>query len=148
MPSSKRDAEDVRAFCAEVFEDDGVNPNEDKRRDARRSQGRDRKLEQLCKQVEHALHIVFPSVQMPCDARIAGVEPAPNAGRLRVMVAVPPTCEHASAADAIDRHKGSLRTEVAHAISRRRAPELVFSIVVEEQDDFEVPNSNEESENV
>ncbi len=134
MPSSKRDADDLRAFCAEVFEDDGVNPDEDKRRDANRARPRDRKLEQLCKQVEHALQTVFLAVQLPCDACISSVVPAPNAGRLRVMVGVPADCDHAPVAAELDRCKGYLRTEVAQAISRRRAPELVFSIVIEESD--------------
>ena len=133
MPSSKRDAEDVRAFCAEVFEDDGVNPSEDKRRGTNRNR-RDRKLDQLCRQVEHALQIVFPTVRVPCDACISSVVPAPNAGRLRVMIGVPANCDHAPVTEELERCKGYLRTEVAQAISRRRAPELVFSIVIEESD--------------
>lgn len=133
MPSSKRDADEVRAFCAEVFEDDGVNPNEDKRRDTNRNR-RDRKLEQLCKQVEHALQIAFPTVRVPSDAYISSVVPAPNAGRLRVMVGVPANCDHAPVTAELERCRGYLRTEVAQAISRRRAPELVFSIVIEESD--------------
>ncbi len=134
MPSSKRDAEDVRAFCAEVFEDDGVNPSEDKRRDARQTQGRNRKLEQLCKQVELALQIVFPIVDTKCDARVSSVEPAPNAGRLRVIVAVPKKGDPASVLAAIERRKGYLRNQVAQAISRRRAPELTFSNMTEESE--------------
>ncbi len=146
MPSSKRDAEKLRAFCADVFEDDGVNPSEDKRIDARQNNKCDRKLDQLCRQVEQNLQLVFPGANVPGDARIAGVEPAPNAGRMRVTVSVCVGCDLAQVSDALDRCKGYLRTEVAQAISRRRAPELVFTVVTDSPNPTPESNDQEESD--
>jgi len=146
MPSSRRDAEKLRAFCADVFEDDGVNPSEDKRVDARRNNKRDRKLDQLCKQVEQILQLVFPATNVPGDTCVASVEPAPNAGRLRVTVAVQSGCHLSQVREALDRCKGYLRTEVAESISRRRAPELVFTINTYELNPIADPTDNKESD--
>lgn len=146
MPSSRRDAEKLRAFCADVFEDDGVNPSEDKRVDARRNNKRDRKLDQLCKQVEQILQLVFGATNVPGDARVAGVEPAPNAGRLRVTVAVQSGSNLSQVRDALDRCKGYLRTEVAESISRRRAPELVFTINTYDLDPIADSTNSKESD--
>ncbi len=61
---------------------------------------------------------------------VVSVEPAPHGGRLRVTVA-------ADAADVIDRATvgrhlaratGAIREEVASAITRRKVPELVFTV--------------------
>ncbi len=131
MPSSKRKADDVRALCARIHPDDGVDPREDKRRDVDRIKKPDRKLQQLCKQVENALQLVLPNVQLLGDVRVLSVMPAPNAGRLRVLVVVSDTSDHRQVAARLERCSGYLRSEMAQVVSRRRVPELVFSIVVE-----------------
>jgi ribosome-binding factor A len=101
--------------------------------DAPMSRKRSWKVQQLCKQVERA------AVATLCewggdelmDAWVAGVEPAPDAGRLRVIVILGPTCE-ASAVDAaraaLDRKAPAFREEVARAIHRKRVPEIVFDV--------------------
>lgn len=77
-------------------------------------------------------------VILPCLAdevlrnlTVVSVEPAPHSGRLLVTVAGP------SPADATDQHAvsehlaraaGLLRSEVASAVHRRKAPELVFHV--------------------
>ena len=132
MPSSKREADDVRALCARLHPDDGVDPREDKRRDVDRTKKRDRKLQQLCKQVANALQLVLPDLQLPGDARVLSVMPAPNAGRLRVIVAVSDASDHQQVAARLEHCRGYLRSEMAQVVSRRRVPELVFSIVAED----------------
>lgn len=132
MPSSKREAEDMRALCAHLSPDDGVAPREDKRRDAAGTEKTDRKLQQLCKQVSNGLQLVLPSVPSLVDAGVSSVTPAPNAGRLRVVVAVPDTCDPRQVAAELEHCRGYLRREIAQVVSRRRVPELVFSIIAED----------------
>ena len=135
MPSSKRDREDLRAFCAELHPDDGIDPREDKKRAVDRTKKDDRKLQQLCKQVAGVLQLVLPSLDVLTDATVVSVVPAPNAGRLRVIVAVPNTANHQRMATRIEHCSGYLRCEVGQAVARRRVPELVFSIISEEVTD-------------
>ncbi len=135
MPSSKREAEDVRALCAQIHPDDGIDPREDKRREVVRTTRHDYKMKQLCKQVANALQLVLPNLQMTEVIGISSVEPAPNAGRLRVMVAVIDSCDSQQVIAQLDRFRSCLRKEVAQAISRRRVPELVFSIITESMKD-------------
>ena len=66
---------------------------------------------------------------------VVKVEPAPNTGRLRVTVAgvtpadaTDPT-SRTNALAALERAGGLLRMEVARAIHRKYAPELVFHLV-------------------
>jgi hypothetical protein len=49
MPSRKRRETEPRALCAQMYEDDGVDPRDDKRAHARDEGKPDRKLRQLCK---------------------------------------------------------------------------------------------------
>jgi len=92
-----------------------------------------RKTMQLCKQVQR----VVSSVLAECaDAHVSqlsllGVEPAAGTIVLRVaVVAFNADGETLAAArDALDRLRPYLRMEVAAAISRKRVPELVFSVV-------------------
>ena len=131
MPSRKREEDDVRALCARIHPDDGVDPREDKRRDVAGTKRDDRKLQQLCKQVANALQLVLPNVQVLGNARVVSVIPAPNAGRLRIIVAISDTCDHRQVAVRLEHCSGYLRSEMAQVVSRRRVPELVFSIVAE-----------------
>ena len=93
-----------------------------------------RKTLQLCRQVAETLSWVFSG---ECrDERLSGlqvvsVEPAPNASQLLVTVA-PGVGE--TLTDPLDTLAGLqtaagwLRTEVTAAITRRRAPQLLFRI--------------------
>ena len=67
-----------------------------------------------------------PAVQA---ASVLAVEPAPHSGRLRVLLGAPPDVGPAAVAASVSRAAGHLRTEVATAISRRYAPELVFEVI-------------------
>lgn len=138
MPSRKRSKNDSRALCAHLYPDDGVNPREDKRRDAKTIEPTQRKLRQLCKQAAHALHLALgglPEADVLAGTTVREVTPAPNAGRLRAILVVPSATRRDDVEAVVQRHIGRLRTEVAVTITRRRAPELVFTVLVEEARD-------------
>jgi ribosome-binding factor A len=58
--------------------------------------------------------------------RVLSVEPAPHTGRLRVLVEA---ADRIAAERALARATGYLRSEVAAAICRRHAPELLFEVM-------------------
>jgi len=84
----------------------------------------------LCGQVKDALHVALAGCADPVlqGLTVVGVEPAPHTGRLRVLVTAE-AGERAAAETAVLRAAGFLRGEVAAAISRRYAPELVFEVI-------------------
>ena len=131
MPSRKRHAELLRALCAQLHPDDGVDPRAHSGRDARRIRKSDRKLLQLCKQVAQTLQLVIPHVLTDCGAAVTQVFPAPNAGRLCVVVSLSAGEDPHIIEERLKESCGYLRSEVALAVSRRRVPELMFSIRVE-----------------
>ncbi len=134
MKSPKRRPETFRALCAELGEDDGMDP-----RDVYSRTGKDlkaagnRKTEQLCKQVARAIDSALAAcadVRLH-DLVVVRVEPAPNAGRLRIVV------QESSGGDGRDRTAldallaaatGYLRGEIALAITRKRVPEIIFDV--------------------
>jgi ribosome-binding factor A len=133
MTSRKRKVESLRALCAHLDEDDGIDPRDDKRRYAAPRAGCDRKLEQLCKQVAQTLRLVLAG--LPQSEALAGISvqevaPVSDAGRLRVILAVSEPVRRAAAQVTIERYARYLRMEVAASITRRRAPELAFEVCV------------------
>jgi ribosome-binding factor A len=111
--------------------EDGSDPKEFHRKpwDAPRAAGR--KALQLCGQVKDALH----SVLAGCGdgvlraLSVVRVEPAPHSGRLLVVAAVPDGTSPADAEAHLRRAAGMLRAEVAAAVCRRHAPEVVFEVI-------------------
>jgi ribosome-binding factor A len=88
-----------------------------------------RKARQFCRQVQRALNLAL--ADRNAGDGIAGlfieeVSPAPDCGRLLVHVLVPEDCRVADAIGALRRDAPRIRSEVAMAISRKRAPELLF----------------------
>lgn len=109
---------------------DGLDPRYD-RPDVPRPQGT-RKALQLCREAERTLAAVLAG---ECDddllreLTVLSVVPAPSAGRLLVTVAAP---DHVPLEEVLDRLggvMGQLRSELAAAVRRRRAPELAFQVV-------------------
>ncbi|MCG8418305.1 MAG: ribosome-binding factor A [Proteobacteria bacterium] len=89
----------------------------------------DRKLAQLCQQAREALSYALAGSAdwVLRDVLIDSVMPAPDATRL--LIAVHPTeIEQIALLARLDAARGYLRSEVAAAIHRKRAPELVFRI--------------------
>jgi ribosome-binding factor A len=92
----------------------------------------DRKTLQLCRQVERALGWALGECddELLRELLVVSVEPAPNSRRLLVSVA--PLERLANLIEIIRRleaARGWLRSEVAAAITRRKAPELLFRCI-------------------
>lgn len=95
----------------------------------------ERKTRQLCREVERTLVCALGdcSDELVRELVVVGVEPAPDASRLAVRVAMP-----SGGADArlvierLERMRGHLREQIARAVSRKRAPELTFELALPE----------------
>ena len=88
-----------------------------------------RKAQQFCRQVQRALNVAL--ADSSSDESITGlfveeVSPGPDCGHLLVHVLVPTGHSIADAIAALHRDTPRLRSEVAMAITRKRAPELAF----------------------
>ena len=88
-----------------------------------------RKAQQFCRQVERALNLALADRNAVDDIGglfVDEVSPAPDCGRLLVHVVIPAGRPVADVMSALRREAPRLRSEVAAAITRKRAPELVF----------------------
>lgn len=94
---------------------------------------------QLCKQVERAAALALAS---ECEgdalagAAVVSVEPAPDAGRLRIVVCLASGTtpeEMAGARAALAAFTPAVRAEVARSIHRKRVPEIVFELRLPEE---------------
>jgi ribosome-binding factor A len=97
----------------------------------RPSSGRqgDRKARQFCRQVQRALNLALAdriADDGMNDLFVEDVSPAPDCGHLLVHVVIPVDRPVAEALSALRRDAPRLRSEVAMAITRKRAPELSF----------------------
>ena len=97
----------------------------------RLSSGRqgERKTRQFCRQVQRALNLALAdriADDGMNDLFVEDVSPAPDCGHLLVHVIIPVDRPVADALSALRRDAPRLRSEVAMAITRKRAPELSF----------------------
>jgi ribosome-binding factor A len=134
MATDKRTRRRLRAHCGELNEDDAVDPRDFFAPPKTRSGG-DRKTLQLCSQVAETLAFVFAGEledEMLQELRVEAVVPAPNSSQLAVTLRAAEALDDALAEEIrrrLDRASGRLRCEVAAAITRRRAPRLVFHVI-------------------
>jgi ribosome-binding factor A len=148
FPASR---ERVRFLCAEVGEEDGPAATPAARRRASMERGRrkgpqvrqpDHKAWQVCRQVAETLDAVLAECAdgaLQC-LRVASVEPFPDASRLLVTVEFvdgrsQQLADLQRALDHLHRASGHLRSEVAMAVTRRRAPLLVYRLAEPETSD-------------
>jgi ribosome-binding factor A len=141
FPASR---ERVRFLCADVGEEDGPAPTPAARQRASTGRGRqngpkirqpDHKAWQVCRQVAETLDAVLADCGdgvLQC-LRVASIEPFPDASRLLVTVEfVDGRLQHMAdaqrALEHLHRASGHLRSEVATAVTRRRAPLLVYRL--------------------
>jgi ribosome-binding factor A len=105
---------------------DALDDNESGRASSRRQV--ERKTQQFCRQVQRALIFALAgSIGGGIDGLfVEEVSPAPDCGRLLVHVIVPSGLPVADVMIALGRETPRLRSEVASAITRKRAPELCF----------------------
>lgn len=134
MALDKRAREQMRAMCGEIHDDDGVDPRAYFKLGAH-PRKQDYKARQLCRQVTETLEQVLSGEtgddRLAC-LRVAAVQPAPDASRLLVTViadcAPGQFCRRTTEAH-LQASAGRLRTAVAAAITRRKAPVLTFLIL-------------------
>ncbi len=140
-PSSKNR---FRSLCAEIGDDDGqVQPLHGSRKaGARRAGNRhaepgegDRKAWQLSRQVAHTLDEVLAECgdSVLQGLRVEAVEPFPDSSRLLVTVGFiddrPGVLDElGQVVDHLQHASGHLRSEVATAVTRKRAPLLVYRL--------------------
>jgi ribosome-binding factor A len=89
----------------------------------------ERKARQFCRQVQRALNLALADRGVDdglSDLFVDEVSPAPDCSHLLVHVVVPPDRTVGEALGALRRDASRLRSEVAMAITRKRAPELSF----------------------
>ena len=88
-----------------------------------------RKSQQFCRQVQRALNLALADRNIGDGIEELFVEevfPAPDCGHLLAHVVIPTGLPVVDALAALGRETPGLRSEVAAAISRKRAPELCF----------------------
>ena len=89
----------------------------------------ERKAQQFCRQVQRALNLALADGRGTdglSDLFVEEVSPAPDCGHLLVHVCLPRDRPVGEALGALRREAPRLRSEVAQAITRKRAPELSF----------------------
>jgi ribosome-binding factor A len=109
-------------FAEALYEDKSSHSSSDRQAE--------RKAQQFCRQVQRALNLAFAdrNVGDGIDGLfVEEVLPAPDCGRLLVHVVIPTGLPILDAMAALGREVRGLRSEVASAISRKRAPELCFA---------------------
>lgn len=134
MPFNNRQREQMLACCGEIQEDDGVDPRRFFKSHSGRNK-RDRKTQQLCRQVEQILSLVLSgefSDELLQSLIVESVVPAPNASLLLVTVRIASGYREDSDPSAVlerlERVTGRLRSEVATSITRKRTPRLKFCV--------------------
>ncbi len=121
------------SLAGEIRPDDGIDPRELARKERPRKD--QRKSRQLCAQVAETLNLVLSgecSDDLLQSLRVIAVDPAPDASQLVVTVGASLPEESLNPAEVLARLEhvmGKLRCEVAGAISRKRAPKLVFRVL-------------------
>lgn len=138
MTLDKRARAQMREMCGKLHDDDGIDPREffKSERGPRKT---DHKLAQLCRQVAETLDQVLSGEMRDerlVGLRVASVCPAPDASRMLVTVVADGAAEHfcREATEAqLCASAGRLRTVVAAAITRRKAPTLTFVVLGPQQ---------------
>ncbi len=135
MTLDKRTRDKMLAHCGEINDDDGVDPREYFKTPRSRKK-EDRKARQLCAQVFETLSLVLTGEfhdELLHNLEVVSVKPAPDASQLAVVVRadMPETLvDPREVLDRLNGVAGQLRAEVAAAITRKRAPKLVFQVIV------------------
>jgi ribosome-binding factor A len=89
----------------------------------------ERKTRQFCRQVQRALNLALANRHIDdgsSDMFVDDVTPAPDCGHLLVHVVIPADRTVAEAVAALRLDAPRLRSEVAMAITRKRAPNFAF----------------------
>ena len=141
MSLDKRTREQMLAHCDAIHEDDGVDPREFFKLRSHRDKP-DRKAQQLCRQVAETIDQILAGELGDASLnalRVASVVPAPDASRMLVTLVA---TGHNAAFDRVEVEQklvavtGLLRSAVAAAITRRKAPNLSFVVIGPHDEDL------------
>jgi ribosome-binding factor A len=131
MTRSNQVRDSLSTLRAEADADDGADPREFFKKESPSNNKSGRKAQQLCAQISETMQQLLGEsgdevLQTLC---LLEVSPAPDASQILVVVgpalgAAPLRDEEVQAA--LGRASGWLRSEIAAAITRKRAPRLVF----------------------
>ena len=133
MKSNKQSIQS-QSLAAELHSDDGQDPKEYFRK-SKQVKKTGRKALQLCSQVADTLSLVLSGEcgdEILQNLLVAEVTPAPDASQLLVLLTPAPGSQTLTTEEvtiALRAASGRLRTEVAAAISRKRAPRLTFQFL-------------------
>jgi ribosome-binding factor A len=130
MRRRKWKTDELANLAANLGHEDGCDPKEFHSKPWNAPKKTSRKGLQLCEQVKDSLSVILQSCADTTlrEVSIIRVEPAPNTGRLLVLVSASEDVNRATIVDALTRASGFLRHEMASAIHRRQAPELIFEV--------------------
>jgi ribosome-binding factor A len=132
MIRRKPSVEDILSSCDQPGPGDGRDPRFDARAEPHRPVRR--KALQLCREAERTLGAVLAGESgddLLRELVVVSVVPAPSTGRLLVTVALPPPAPPHTPDEVLarlGRMAGRLRSELAAAVRRRKAPELAFQV--------------------
>ena len=132
MSSNHPSRKDLESLCNGVGPEDGIDPRFLRLLPDDRHVGR--KQLQLCRQVARTLTEVLAGCgdEVLQELDVAEVTPAAGAGRVLVTLRPSPSArprERAAITARLVRAQGMLRGEVATAVNRRKAPELLFRVL-------------------
>ncbi|MFK7767483.1 MAG: ribosome-binding factor A [Mariniblastus sp.] len=133
---SKKRREELLAYCGQLQEDDCVDPREYFKPDPKLAKA-DKKAKQLCRQVAQTLDLVLGDCddELMQSLSVGSVQPAPDSSRMLVtVIADVPQGEfdRVQIQLQLKEQTGRLRAEVGRSISRKRVPNLTFSIFLKE----------------
>jgi len=134
MTLDKRTRKRLLAHCGELHEDDGVDPREFFKADNNHNKP-NRKALQLCQQVAQTLGLVLAGEfgdERLHGLQVVSVDPAPDASQLSVTLQSDDACNSTETQEILNRLatvSGRLRSQVAAAICRKRAPKLLFRVI-------------------
>ncbi len=134
MKRRKPSRRQIAFSVSEVGPDDGIDPRYERK--SAPPTGK-RKALQLCREAERTLSAVLAGEcgdDLLRELIVQSVEPAPNAVRLLVTVSLPHSAGDTNVETVLERLQtvaSRLRSEVAGAVRRRRAPDLIFRVVTD-----------------
>jgi ribosome-binding factor A len=132
MTFRKISRKDLHSACDVPGPGDGLDPRLERKEESPRV--KNRKALQLCGQVAETLGLVLAGEcddDLLRDLLVESVVPYPTSVRLLVTLLPAVSAAGVSAAqylERVQRVQGKLRAEVARAIHRRKAPELLFRV--------------------
>jgi ribosome-binding factor A len=135
MAKGRRVRDEIETQCGRIHEDDGIDPREFFRKSSSGRGKPNRKTAQLCSQVSETISLALTSDfadERLQGLRVVSVEPAADSGQLIVTVqadVAEGSIELSELSERLAVITGRIRSEMAAAITRKRAPRLTFRVL-------------------